>query len=72
MGYLWSNQATVTGIIVDSLNQTVIHGAEVYLEKQNIGTTSQMNGQFTLSQCPYGQIQIKISMIGFKDVTKSI
>jgi len=59
-------------MIVDSASQAPIHGAEVYLEKLNMGTTSQVSGVFTLSQCPYGEVLIKISMIGFKDVTKSI
>ena len=68
VGTLLSNQSTITGIVVDNENQTPIHGADVYLEKLGIGTTSQVNGQFTIDQIPYGEVYIKISMIGFKAV----
>ena len=72
VGTLLSNQSTITGIVVDNENQTPIHGADVYLEKLGIGTTSQVNGQFTIDQIPYGEVYIKISMIGFKAVKRSI
>ena len=60
IGILLSNQATITGIVVDNENQTPIHGADVYLEKLGIGTTSQVNGQFTIDQIPYGLSLIHI------------
>ena len=72
LGILLSDQATITGIVVDNENQNPIHGADVYLEKLDIGTTSQVNGQFTVDQIPYGEVYIKISMIGFKAVKRSM
>ena len=71
-GILLSDQATITGIVVDNKNQNPIHGADVYLEKLGIGTTSQVNGQFTIDQIPYGEVYIKVSMMGFKTVKRSI
>ena len=72
VGILLSNQSTISGIVVDNKDQTPIHGADIYLEKLGIGTTSQVNGQFIIGQLPHGEVSVKISMIGFKDVKRSI
>ena len=72
VGTLLSNQSFITGIVVDNEKQIPIHGANVYLEKLGIGTTSQVNGQFKIDQIPYGEVSVKITMIGFKDVKKSL
>ena len=72
VGILLSSQSTISGIVVDNKDQTPIHGADIYLEKLGIGTTSQVNGQFIIGQLPHGEVSVKISMIGFKDVRRSI
>jgi hypothetical protein len=72
IGILLSNQATIKGTVVEKETQTPIHGADVYLEKLGIGTTSQVNGQFKIDQIPYGEVSVMISMIGFKAVKSSI
>ncbi len=71
VGILLSDQATITGTVMDSENQIPIHGADVYIEKLGIGTTSRVNGQFIIGQLPHGEVSVKISMIGFKDVKRS-
>ena len=35
-----------------------------------MGTTSQVDGQFKIDQIPYGEVSVKITMIGFKDVRR--
>ena len=72
IGILLSNQATITGTVVENETQTPIHGADVYLEKLGIGTTSQVDGRFKIAQIPYGEVSVKITMIGFKDVNRSL
>ncbi len=72
IGILLSNQSIITGIVVDNEKQIPIHGANVYLEKLGIGTTSQVDGQFKIDQIPYGEFSVKITMIGFKDVNRSL
>ena len=37
LGLLWSQQASVTGVILNDENQTPIHGANIYLKKLGIG-----------------------------------
>ena len=69
---LWSQEATVTGIIINDNDQTPIHGANVYIEEFGIGAASQVDGRFELHNLPYDKVSLTISMIGFRDVTKSL
>ncbi len=67
-----SQEASVIGVVVNNEDQTPIHGANIYLKKLDIGTVSQVDGQFVLDNLPYGEISLTISMIGFKDINKSL
>ena len=58
VGILLSDQATIRGIVVDNENQNPIHGADVYVEKLGIGTTSQVNGQFTIDPVSYTHLTL--------------
>ena len=69
---LWSQEASIAGIIINGNDQIPIHGANVYVEKLGIGTTSLVNGRFELDDLPYGELSLTISMIGFKDVNMSL
>ncbi len=44
----------------------------MYIEKFSIGTASQIDGRFELHNLPYDKVSLTISMIGFRDVTKSL
>ncbi len=68
---LWSQEASITGIIINDSDQTPIHGADIYVEKLGIGTSSLVNGRFILDKLPYGDVSLTISMIGFKDLSMS-
>ena len=68
---LWSQEASITGIVINENDQIPIHGANIYVEKLGIGTTSLVNGRFELDNLPYGEVSLTISMIGFKDVNMS-
>ena len=67
-----SQEAFVIGVVVNNEDQTPIHGANIYLKKLDIGTVSQVDGQFVLDNLPYGEFSLTISMIGFKDIKKSL
>ena len=71
-GLLCAQESSVKGLIINDNDQTPIHGADVYLEKLAIGTISQVDGQFLLNNIPYGEIDIRVSMIGFKDVKRTL
>ena len=67
---LCSQEASVMGIIIDDNNQTPIHGANIFIEKLSVGTSSSVNGYFLLENLPNDTISLTVSMIGFNDVNK--
>ncbi|HJM48050.1 MAG TPA: carboxypeptidase-like regulatory domain-containing protein, partial [Candidatus Marinimicrobia bacterium] len=72
LGLSWSQEALISGFIINDNDQTPIHGANIYFKKLGIGTVSQVDGRFVLDDLPYGEISLTISMIGYKDKEKSI
>lgn len=68
---LSAQKASIKGQIVNGEDQTPIHGADVYLGKLSLGATSQVDGHFTLNDIPFGEVTIRVSMIGFKDLDRS-
>ena len=72
MGLLLSQEASVIGVVVNDEDQTPIHGVNIYSEVLAIGTVSQVDGRFILNNLPNGDISITISMIGFKDINRSL
>ena len=72
LGLLWSQEAYITGLIISDEDQAPIHGANIYLKKLGVGTVSQVDGRFVLENLPHGETLFTISMIGFKDINKSL
>ena len=71
LGLIFAQQGTIVGTVVSDVDQMPIHGADVYLEKLSLGATSQVDGYFTINDIPSGEVIIRVSMIGFKDVDRS-
>ena len=59
--------STISGLLIQDKDQTPIHGANIYIEKLGVGTVSQVDGRFKLKNLPYGEVAIKISIIGFEE-----
>ena len=62
---------TIRGIIVDQVTQSPLPGASVVLINSQplVGTTTDVDGQFRLTQIPVGVQALRISFIGYKDMT---
>ena len=59
-----SGQHVLTGKVVDTENVPVA-GANVYLERMNVGTITNSSGDFTLDNLPSGSYRISFSFIGY-------
>jgi len=57
-------QHAVKGTVVDSKSQETIIGASVVVEGTTIGTTTDFDGNFSLS-APNGNVKLKISYVGY-------
>lgn len=66
-GLLWSQQASIVGKINDKDGHS-LEGAEVYIKKLNLGSTTDSNGKFKLNDIPFGNRVFTISMIGYETI----
>jgi iron complex outermembrane receptor protein len=64
-------QTTITGKVVDNTNQP-IPGANIKIVGEAIGTTSDFDGNFTLTTQKKPPFSIEISSIGFSTKTEEI
>lgn len=60
-------QGVLRGRIIDKGNQT-LPGASIYIEKLQMGVTSDVNGFFTLSNLEPGTYTVKVSYVGYSPV----
>ena len=61
------NYGTVSGTIVDSDNNPISF-ANVFIENLKKGGLADEFGQYTLTEIPYGEWQIKVSSVGFRTI----
>ena len=66
MGPLFSQNKNITGSIIDNETKIPIHGANVFSERLNTGTSSKVDGSFILKNLSENELTIEISMIGYK------
>lgn len=62
---------TIRGTVVDKISKATLPGATIIIEGTNpiIGTTSDMDGNFKLSKVPVGTHTVRISFVGYKELT---
>ncbi len=66
-----SDRVTINGYIRDADNGETLIGANVYVESQSLGSTSNEYGFYSLSLSP-GTYQLTYSYLGFESQTKSV
>lgn len=67
---LWSQHFDISGIVLDDNKKTPLHGANIYIEEFELGSSSKVDGSFKIDKLPIGQFSIRISMMGYKDINK--
>ncbi|MBK8289958.1 MAG: TonB-dependent receptor [Flammeovirgaceae bacterium] len=62
---------TVRGTVVDKISQSSLPGASVVIMNSNplVGTTTDPDGNFKLERIPVGTHTLRVSFIGYKDIT---
>ena len=73
LGYSLSQNYNISGLVLDSKKNEPIINANVYIEKYDIGTTTDKNGLFLLNLNDFNEptIIINIKMIGYEKVSIS-
>ena len=70
---LFPNQdlkGTIRGQVLDSENQLPLIGANILIDKSDLGTISDESGLFILENIPQGYYNISVSYIGYKLKTR--
>jgi TonB-dependent receptor len=59
-------QGTIRGMITDSVTNTALVGANVYLVGTALGSTTDLEGKYTITRIPAGSYTLKVSYVGYK------
>jgi iron complex outermembrane recepter protein len=59
-------QNGLSGKVVDAKSNAPLVGATVWAETANRGTVTDENGQFSLSKLPQGNVEIRVSYLGYE------
>lgn len=65
------NTITIYGKVVDKFTQQPLPGANILVENTILGSSTDLNGKFKITNVPYGEFQIRASIIGYKSVTRT-
>ena len=65
------SQVTISGTISDT-EKNSLFGVEIYAKDLHIGTTSDIDGIYTLKNVPHGHIELIFSFIGYEPVIKEL
>ena len=68
----FAQNSTIEGNIKQADSTTALPGASIYLEKTDIGTSSNGNGNYILTNVPAGNYILIVSNIGYHSVRKEI
>ncbi|MCP4310644.1 MAG: TonB-dependent receptor [Bacteroidetes bacterium] len=63
--------ATIKGTITDALSGEVLIGTNIAISGSSLGASSDLNGEFTISNIPAGQQTVVFRYIGYKTVERT-
>ena len=67
-----SQDKSISGSILDNETKMPIHGATVFSKNLEMGTSSKVDGSFVIKNLSGNELEIEISMMGYKKVSKLI
>lgn len=70
-GFAQQLSQTIRGTITDKISNTTLPGANIVILNSDpiLGAATDMNGNFKISKVPVGKHTLKISYLGYKDLT---
>ena len=69
---IFSQDKSISGSILDNETKMPIHGATVFSKNLEMGTSSRVDGSFVIKNLSGNELEIEISMMGYKKVNKLI
>lgn len=70
ISFAQNNKQNIRGVITDKFSQAILQGASVQIvgDTNNKGTSTDINGNYILSDLSPDRYEIKVSFIGYKEV----
>ncbi len=69
---IFSQDKSIRGSILDNETKMNINGATVFSKNLEIGTSSKVDGSFVIKNLSGNELEIEISMMGYKKISKLI
>lgn len=63
---IYAQNGTVKGKVVDEVSKEPVPFANIIVQGTNTGTSTNMDGEFTIEGTPLGYIRLEVSAVGFK------
>jgi TonB-dependent receptor len=63
---LYSQSASISGTVKDSLNSDELIGANVFIKRTSLGAATANNGQYQINNVGLGTYTVKVSYIGYQ------
>ncbi|MFC2119944.1 TonB-dependent receptor domain-containing protein, partial [Bacteroidota bacterium] len=65
------NTVTIYGKVVDKFTQQPLPVANVLVLNTNYGASTDLNGKFEIRNIPFGEYQLRASILGYKSIVKT-
>ena len=72
MHLLHAQNAKLTGKVFSSEYSKPLEDVNIYVKDLKIGSATDLDGQFSINQLPFDNIELDISILGYRDTTISI
>ena len=69
MHFLHAQNATLIGRVLSSDNSEPLADANIYVRNLSIGSATDLNGQFSINDLSLGNLELEISILGYRDTT---
>jgi hypothetical protein len=63
---------TIKGVVRDAKTAEVVTFANVFIANTTKGTSTNENGEYTLSKIPFGTVIVSVSMVGYAPARQTI
>ena len=71
VGRSYSQTGMITGAVADKISQEVLPLVNVQIVGTSLGTSTDLEGRFTISGVPFGTYEVRASLVGYEPIVVS-